>query len=83
MREKLTTRTVDGRMVTIPIRFYAGVVLKSAKDFTPKADRKGNYYVPVTRESKAGVKYNSVMPIDKMNYMVQVGRVAQIPQFRG
>ena len=83
MREKLTTRTVDGRMVTIPIRFYAGVVLKSAKDFTPKAARVGNYYVPVTRESKAGVKHNSVIPIDKMNYMVQAGRVAQIPQFRG
>ena len=83
MREKLTTKVVDGRVVTIPNRFYAGVVLKSAKDFTPKAQRIGNYYVPVSRKSKAGVEYNSVLPIDKMNYMVQAGKVAQVPQFRG
>ena len=83
MREKLTTRTVDGRMVTVPIMFYAGVTLIDAKDKTPKADRKGNYYVPVSRKSVNGVVYNSVIPIDKMNYMVQAGKVSQVPQFRG
>ena len=83
MREKLAVRTVDGHTVTVPIRFYAGVVLIDAKTKTPKVLRKGNYYVPVVRESKAGVKHNSVIPIDKMNYMVQAGRVSQVPVFRG
>lgn len=82
MREKLAARSVDGHVVTVPIRLWAGVTLISAKDFTPKAMRKGNYYVPVSRKSKAGVKYNSVIPVDKMNYMVQAGRVSQVPVFR-
>ena len=83
MREKLAVRIIDGHAVTIPIRLWAGVILISAKDFTPKAMRKGNYYVPVSRKSRAGIAYNSAIPIDKMNYMVQAGRVSQVPVFRG
>lgn len=83
MRERLTTRNIDGRLITVPIMFYAGVTLIGAKDKTPKAYRRGNYYVPVSRKSRNSVIYNSVMPIDKMNYMVQAGKVSQVPQFRG
>ena len=81
-RERLAVRTVDGHAVTIPVIFYAGTTLKSASDKTPKAMRKGNYYVPVSRKSNNGVEYNSVIPIDKYNHMVQVDRCKQIPTFR-
>ena len=83
MREKLAVRSVDGHAVTVPIMLWAGVTLISAKDFTLKTKRKGNYYVPVSRKSSNGIVYNSVIPIDKMNYMVQAGRVSQVPVFRG
>ena len=83
MREKLAVRIIDGHAVTIPIRLWAGVILISAKDFTPKAKRKGNYYVPVSRKSSTGVVYNSVMEVDRLNYKVQAGRVSQVPVFRG
>lgn len=83
MREKLAVRTIDGHAVTAPIRLWAGVTLISAKDFTPKAMRKGNYYVPVSRKSGNGVVYNSVMAVDRLNYKVQAGRVSQVPVFRG
>lgn len=83
MREKLAVRSVDGHAVTVPIRLWAGITLISAKDFTPKAMRKGNYYVPVSRKSGNGVVYNSVMAVDRLNYKVQAGRVSQVPVFRG
>lgn len=83
MRERFVARTIDGHAVTVPILLYAGVTLVDAKDKTSKALRKGNYYVPVSRQSKCGKTYNSVIPIDKMNYMVQAGKVSQVPVFRG
>lgn len=83
MRERLAVRSVDGHAVTVPIMLWAGVTLISAKDFTLKTKRKGNYYVPVSRKSSTGVIYNSVMEIDRLNYKVQAGRVSQVPVFRG
>lgn len=83
MREKLAVRSVDGHAVTVPIMLWAGVTLISAKDFTPKAMRKGNYYAPVSRKSGNGIVYNSVMEVDRLNYKVQAGKVSQVPVFRG
>lgn len=83
MREKLAVRSIDGHAVTVPINFYAGVVLIDAKTKTPKAMRKGNYYIPVERKSGNGVVYHSVMPVEKFNHMVQANRCRQIPTFRG
>ena len=83
MREKLAVRSIDGHAVTVPIRLWAGITLISANDKTSKAMRKGNYYVPVSRKSSTGVIYNSVMAVDKLNYMAQAGKVSQVPVFRG
>lgn len=80
-RERVTTVNIDGRLELIPIAFYRGITLVGAKDFTPKAMRKGNYYVPVITETRKGLQYKKYMPVDKFNYMQQANRVSIIPVF--
>ena len=78
-RKHFNNKVIDGQVIPIPIRLWAGVTLINAKDKTAKRDRKGNYYIKCHNVSRAGVIHNTVMPVDKFNYKYQAADAGNVP----